>query len=95
MRRPVLGDLFRLGKSISVERAQDQAKVGKGNVMFKDDIRIIGDGTEFTKAFNVGDSISFISKKGQEEIEDQIIALIIDDKNIQLKKPGVLDSDTT
>jgi hypothetical protein len=46
-----------------VERAQDQAKVGKGSIKFEDDTIIIGKGTEFTKQFNVGDSINIIVKK--------------------------------
>ena len=80
MNRPVLGDLLALGKSIPVERAQDKAKAGKGKVVFKDDVRIMGIETEFTKAFKVGDSINFVNtSKGQESIEDQIIEQIVDD----------------
>ena len=60
MRRPVYKQLFEGGKSIPVERPQDHAKKGTGTVMFEDDVTVIGTATEFTKVFEVGDSIKIM-----------------------------------
>ena len=57
----MLGDFFRWSKSLPVERSQDIAKMGKGLVEFEDNLNIKGIGTVFTKDFNKGDSIKFIS----------------------------------
>mmetsp|Transcript_13221 Transcript_13221/g.22429 ORF Transcript_13221/g.22429 Transcript_13221/m.22429 type:complete len:108 (+) Transcript_13221:416-739(+) len=47
MRRPLIGSLFRMGKSIPVERAQDLAFLGKGKLKFDDNLNVIGEGTKF------------------------------------------------
>jgi len=48
MRRPVIGELFRMAKSIPVERAGDLAKVGDGTLTFDDALTVVGTGTKFT-----------------------------------------------
>jgi hypothetical protein len=60
----VLRECFEWAKSIPVERAQDQAKIGSGKVRLKSDTTISGEGTEFKKIFNVGDCINFVTTKG-------------------------------
>jgi hypothetical protein len=92
MRKPVLKQLFENSKAIPVERAMDQAKLGKGTIKLSSAVDVAGDGTEFTKQCNVGDSIKFISRsKDGETFEDQIIEKILDDQNIVVKAPGVKD----
>ena len=49
MRHPVMGKLFRMAKSIPVERASDNAKAGKGTLKFEDELTVIGTDTELTK----------------------------------------------
>ena len=70
MRRPVMSTFFKWAKSIPVERAQDQQKKGKGTVYFDDNLHVIGEGTKFTKEFNVGDTIKFKVAEGQLKVED-------------------------
>lgn len=70
MRRPVLKELFTWSKSIPVERAQDQAKSGKGTVQFDDAMNLLGEGTLFTKEVSVGDTIKFSTGEGQLKVEE-------------------------
>jgi len=48
MRRPVIGELFNMAKSIPVERASDMAKAGDGTLTFEDNLTVVGTGTKFT-----------------------------------------------
>lgn len=48
VRRPVIGHLLRLAKTIPVERAQDLQKVGKGQVVRIEGNNVFGEGTAFT-----------------------------------------------
>ena len=70
MRRPVLGDFFRLNKAIPVERAADLAKQGSGTIKLDDEINVKGFDTKFTTEFAKGDSISFLTNANQERIDD-------------------------
>jgi len=63
MRRPIIGQLFQAGNAIPVERAQDQAKTGKGKIRFEDELNVIGIETDFLKLFKVGDTIKVIRGK--------------------------------
>lgn len=42
MRRPVIGELFRMNKAIPVERVDDLAKVGKGTVTIDECMTVNG-----------------------------------------------------
>ena len=46
MAHPVMGHLFRMAKSIPVNRAVDNAKDGKGTLRFEDELTVIGTGSE-------------------------------------------------
>ena len=88
MRRPVIKHIFKWSKSIGVERSIDHAKPGKGEVMLKDELTVIGIGSEFSKFFHAGDSIRIMVEAGQEKIEDQIVDKVVDDTTLILKSPG-------
>ena len=47
MRKPIIGTLFKLAKSIPVERPQDLAVKGKGKLRFTDAVTVVGEGTKF------------------------------------------------
>lgn len=64
MRRPVIKHIFKWSKSIGVERSIDHAKPGKGEVYFKDELTVIGLGSEFLKATAAGDSIRIMVEGG-------------------------------
>jgi len=70
MRRPVIRHFFESSKSIPVERAQDLARVGTGTVAFTDHYTVVGDNTSFKSEFRIGDSIKFIVKSGEDNVED-------------------------
>jgi glycerol-3-phosphate O-acyltransferase/dihydroxyacetone phosphate acyltransferase len=55
MQKPLIGDFARACGSIAVARPQDKAKAGPGKIYF-DNMRIIGEGTQFTK-LEKGDKI--------------------------------------
>jgi hypothetical protein len=93
MRRPVLKQLFEGSKSIPVERSQDHAKPGVGNISFSDNVTVVGAESKFTEQFKVGDMISFPKDANKEKIEDQIVEKIDSDTMITLKSPGVKASD--
>lgn len=48
-KKPVVGTFCNMLESIPVERPQDLAKKGKGKVVFDDECKLIGKGTEFLK----------------------------------------------
>ena len=79
MKRPVLGDFFRMNKAIPVERASDLAKQGAGTIKFEDEITLKGTDTKFTTEFKKGDSVKFLSVTNQERIDDHIIESIVSD----------------
>lgn len=70
MRRPVLGDFFRLNKAIPVERASDLAKQGAGTIKLEDEINVKGFDTKFTTELKKGDSVKFLTNANQESIDD-------------------------
>jgi len=80
--------LFRWGKSIPIERAQDIGKKGKGTLRFEDETRIIGIGTEFTKSLKPMDSIKLLITPGDVQVADQIVEKVISDTEMILKNPG-------
>jgi len=49
MKHPVMGRLFRMAKSIPVERASDNSKKGEGTLRFEDELTVIGTGSNLTK----------------------------------------------
>lgn len=89
MQRPVLKQLFEGSKSIPVARAIDNAKSGPGTIVFEDNVTVIGNGTQFTKSFHVGDTLNIPAGKDLPKIEDQLIEQIVSDTKLILKKPGI------
>ena len=69
--------------AIPVERPQDLAAPGKGEVVFLTETHIKGEGTAFDKEVHVGDTIRI------EGIPNQIVERIVSAEEMYLKAPGV------
>lgn len=80
MKRFLVGDLARACRAIPVERPQDVASLGCGVVTGSGN-EVIGERTNFTAEFTVGDSISI---KG---LEPALITEIVSDEKLIVKTP--------
>lgn len=56
---PVVGYLAKKMNCIPVERPQDLAKKGTGQIRVKSDLVIVGVGTQFKKEITIGDTLKF------------------------------------
>jgi len=91
MKEPYIGTMAGAMGALPVARGMDQAKLGKGLVHLPDPANdptlINGVGTDFTAPdFMVGGSIT-LPKLGKETPETQIIAEIISQNELRIKKP--------
>lgn len=80
MRRPVVGFLARSCHCIPVERPQDTATTGKGQIRCEE-LDVVGEGTDFVKQVKVGESLYV---KGS---ETAVVDQVVDATHIKLKTP--------
>lgn len=83
-KRPFIGTSAKLCGAIPVERAQDLLKLAQGKIFVdKDDnLKIIGEGTEFTKTVMVKGLLGLPHSLGSAQVQS-----IEDDTHLTLKKP--------